>query len=156
MSWLDREIEPLAELPSLHRVLGWDALRSMAREGLAVCSHSHAHALCTRLDGPTLAEDLRRSREIVERELGEHAAPPVFAYPSSASDARSRAAAREAGYTLALGGGRFIERLPFQDPMNVQRLPMLRYATPLFRAQLRPSVAGLGRILIDRAPGRAA
>jgi peptidoglycan/xylan/chitin deacetylase (PgdA/CDA1 family) len=156
MRWLETQLDELAELPSLHRVLSWDALRSMARDGLAVCSHSHVHALCTQLEPTALANDLRISRAILERELGDDAAAPVFAYPSGACDATSRAAVRDAGYELAFGGSRRIERLPFDDPHQVHRLPTLRYATALFRAQLRPSVAGLGRILIDGRGQRGA
>ena len=152
MIWLEAQLAELAALPSLHRVLSWDALRSMARDGLAVCSHSHVHALCTQLEPTALADDLRTSRAILERELGDAAAPAVFAYPSGACDATSRASVRDAGYELAFGGGRRIERMPFADRFQVHRLPTMRYATALFRAQLRPSVAGLGRILID---GRA-
>ena len=149
MKWLDEQIGEIAELPSLHRVLGWDALRKLAHEGLAVCSHSHAHALCTRLEPEELAKDVAVAKRRIEEELGEDAPPPVFAYPSSANDAVSRRVVREAGYELAFGGGRSIDRLPFADPYHVTRLPMLRYATSLFRAQLRPSVSHLGRILID-------
>lgn len=148
MDWLDDLIEGIADLPDLNRVLGWDALRRLAREGLSVCAHSHAHALSTRLDAEELAADLATSKARIESELVD-GAPPVFAYPSGASDAASRRAVRDAGYELAFGGGRAIDRLPFADPQNVTRLPMLRYATSLFRAQLRPSVSHLGRVLID-------
>jgi len=150
MKWLDEQISGIADLPSLHRVLGWDALRKLAHEGVAVCSHSHAHALCTRLAPEELAKDLTLARRRIEEELGDDAPPPVFAYPASANDATSRRVVREAGYELAFGGGRSIERMPFADPHHINRLPMLRYATALFRAQLRPSVSQLGRLLIDR------
>lgn len=155
MRWLDGLLAQLAELPSLHRVLGWESLRKLAGEGLAVCSHSHAHALCPRLDPETLAADLTRSKQIVEQELSGMSPAAVFAYPSAAEDARSRAAVREAGYELAFGGARHIERLPFADPYCIDRLPMLHYATDLFRAQLRPTVARLGRRLIDERQARA-
>jgi peptidoglycan/xylan/chitin deacetylase (PgdA/CDA1 family) len=149
MSWLDDQLAKLADLPSLHRVLGWDALRQLASEGVAVCSHGHSHALCTQLGPAELADDLSTAKRIIERELGVYAPPAVFAYPSSANNADTRVAVREAGYELAFGGGRAIDRLPFEIPHHVTRLPMLRYATDLFRAQLRPSVASLGRLFID-------
>ncbi len=153
MAWVDAAVERLAELPSLHRVLGWEALRRLAAEGVSVCSHSHQHALCTRLSPEDLAADVERSLRIVERELGPHAAPRAFAYPSGVRDAASRAAVAEAGFELAFVGERRIDRVPFADPHDISRLPMMHYPTPLFRAQLRPGVAALGRLLID---GRAA
>lgn len=156
MKWLDDTLAPLAEVPSVHRVLGWDALRSLAHEGLSVCAHGHTHALVTQLDPEALAHDLATSKQTIERELGTDAPPPVFAYPSSAEDARSREAVRQAGFELGFGGGRAIDRLPFPDPACVLRLPMLNYANALFRAQLRPSVATLGRWLIDERAAKTA
>lgn len=156
MAWLDALLADLADLPSLHRVLGWDDLRALARDGLAVCSHGHRHALMTRLDPDARAEDLVRSRRLIDERLGEYAPPPVFAYPASAQDAASREAVREAGYALAFGGDRRIAQVPAEDPWHVPRLPMMKYDTALFRAQLRPGIARLGRLLIDRRIGAAA
>ncbi|MEM9174753.1 MAG: polysaccharide deacetylase family protein [Myxococcota bacterium] len=156
MEWLDETLAAVADVPSVHRVLGWDALRALARQGLAVCAHGHVHALTTRLAPDALAEDLAISKRRIEEELGEDAPPPVFAYPSGAEDARSRRAVADAGFELGFGGRRSIDRLPFQDPACVMRLPMLNYASALFRAQLRPSVATLGRWLIDERQAKAA
>lgn len=156
MARLDEWIDALAALPSLHRVLGWETLRRLAREGVAVCSHSDAHALCTRLEPEALAEDLARSRARLADELGDDARTHVFAYPASAQDARSRRVVREAGFELAFGGGRSIDRLPLAEPHHVPRLPMLRYSTGLFRAQLRPAVTRLGRLLVDGRAARSA
>lgn len=154
MAWLDACIERLAELPSLQRVLGWEALRKLAGEGLEVCSHGHLHALCTRLSPAELADDLTVSKARIESELGPDAPPPVFAYPAAAVDRRAAEAVRHAGYRLAFGGGRGIDRLPLREPFALSRIPVHRYATALFRAQLRPSVARLGSALVDRrAPG---
>ena len=149
MDWLDGVLGNLADLPSVHRVLGWEALRKLAGEGLSVCSHSHAHALATRLAPDDLAKDLSHSKRLIEENLGNDAPPPVFAYPSTANDESSRRAVRQAGYELAFGGGRTIDRMPLTDPFEIMRLPVIRYATSLFRAQLRPSISHLGRILID-------
>ena len=149
MDWLDGVIGNLAELPSIHRVLGWDALRKLASEGLSVCSHSHLHALVTQLPPDELQKDLALSKRMIEEELGGDAPAAAFAYPTCASDASSRQAVRDAGYEIAFGGGRSVERLPLSDPFDILRLPMIRYSTSLFRAQLRPSVSLLGRMLVD-------
>jgi len=156
MAWLDAVLGGLADLPSVHRVLGWDALRALAADGVDICSHGHLHALCTRLSPTDLANDLATSKRIIDTELREHSPIAAFAYPASANDGASRRAVSAAGYELAFGGGRRIDRLPLQDPQHITRLPMLRYANDLFRAQLRPSVAGLGRILIDGRGTQAA
>jgi len=152
LAFVDRTVERLAEVPPLHRVLGWDALRTLAGEGLDVCSHGEAHALFTRLSPRERADDLARSKARLEAELGRRGALPVLAYPSSACDGAVCAAARDADYALALGGRRGFARLPLENPFNLMRLPVLRYGVALFRAQLRPVAAGLGRRL---AAGRA-
>ncbi|MCA9503582.1 MAG: polysaccharide deacetylase family protein [Myxococcales bacterium] len=150
MGWLDGLLAPLADLPPVHRVLGWDALRKLAGEGVAVCAHGHRHALMTRLDDAALAEDLATSKRRIEQGLGEAAPPPVLAYPASACDERVRRAVRSAGYRLAFGGLRGIDSLPPAEDYEVMRLPVQRYATALFRAQLRPSVAWAGRMVLGR------
>lgn len=156
MGWLDGLIGDLAPLPSLHRVLGWDALRELASEGLAVCSHGHRHALCTRLSDPVLAEDLAVSKAEIESRLGPHAPPPAFAYPASARSRRVDAAVEAAGYELAFGGVRGIDRVPLDRPFSLMRMPANRYGTALFRAQLRPSVSQLGRWVVDARARRSA
>ena len=152
MEWLEHVIARLADIPSAHRVLGWDALRELARDGVAVCSHSHLHALCNRLTPDELAEDLAVARVRIETELGEHAPPPVFAYPSSASDAAVHRAVADAGYVLGFGGQRGVARIPFDDPMNLLRMPAHRYSPALFRAGLRPIVSRLGGLVVDGWP----
>jgi hypothetical protein len=144
MKWLDGLIEQLADVPPIHRVCGWDALRKMAAEGLSVCSHGNLHALVNRLTPEELVEDLSVSKQRIETELGDAAPPPVFAYPAGGLNRRTIAAVGEAGYELAFGGGRGVDRLPLQHPLRLFRIPVHRYGTPLFRAQLRPNVARLG------------
>jgi hypothetical protein len=38
--------------------------------------------------------------------------------------------------------------------MNIMRIPVLRYGGALFRAQMRPGIASLGRYVVDK-PWRA-
>jgi peptidoglycan/xylan/chitin deacetylase (PgdA/CDA1 family) len=156
MAWLDTVIDLLGggSLPSLHRVLGWDALRKLAGNGVAVCSHGHLHALVTRLDDAELASDLATSKSRIESELGPSAPPPVFAYPAAFVDSRASEAVRDAGYVLAFGGRRGIDRLPFAHPLGLARIPVHGYPTALFRAQLRPSVDAVGSALIERRERR--
>jgi peptidoglycan/xylan/chitin deacetylase (PgdA/CDA1 family) len=149
MFWLDVVIERLAEIPDLHRVLGWDELRCLTREGLSVCSHGHLHALCTRLSGDALAEDLRTSKRLIENELRDPNQIAAFAYPASANDASVRQAIVSAGYALAFGGRRGVDSIPLGDASNVMRMPVHGYGEGLFRAQLRPGVSRLGRVWME-------
>jgi len=160
MFWLDSVIEKLSEVPSLHRVLGWDALRRLTRQGLSVCSHGHLHALCTRLAGGALAEDLATSKRLIESELSDPNQVAALAYPASATDAAVQRAVGNAGYAIAFGGGRGVDSIPLGDPTNVLRMPVHRYGEGLFRAQLRPTVSRVGRLWMEgrdrmRAIGRS-
>jgi peptidoglycan/xylan/chitin deacetylase (PgdA/CDA1 family) len=149
MLWLDSLIDELAEVPSLHRVLGWHELRRLTAEGLSVCSHGHRHALCTRLSPSDLADDLATSRRLIETELRDPSQVAALAYPASANDADVRAAVSEAGYAIAFGGRRGIDSIPLGDANHVMRMPVHRYGTGLFRAQLRPSVTAMGRLWME-------
>lgn len=150
LRFVEGVIGSLAEVPSLHRVLGWDALRRLAGEGLSVCSHGEAHALYTRLEPDDLSGDLVRSKQRIEAELGDCAPPPAIAYPANACDPTVFAAVESAGYRLAFGGRRGVERLPLARPFDLVRLPVLRYPIALFRAQLRPFISELGGRLLAR------
>jgi len=100
--------------------------------------------------------DLVESKLRIEAELGAAAPPAVIAYPASASNSTVREAVRDAGYEMAFGGRRGIDHMPFDDPFEIMRLPVHCYGTALFRAQLRPVVSGLGRVLIDGRERRRA
>jgi len=63
--------------------------------------------------------------------------------------------AQELGFEMAFGGRRGVTGIPSETPFDVMRVPVLRYDRALFRAQLRPSIANLGRLIVD-ASRRAA
>jgi peptidoglycan/xylan/chitin deacetylase (PgdA/CDA1 family) len=77
----------------------WDELRELAEHGWEVGSHSRTHPHLTQLADDALADELRRSREECERELGR---PCVsLAYPYGDQDERVVRAASDAGYVAA-------------------------------------------------------
>lgn len=65
-------------------VLDWEALRSLAAEGVTIAPHTRTHPLLTRVDSQALVAEIDGSRMDLLRELG--SVPPVFAYPSGAHD----------------------------------------------------------------------
>lgn len=155
MQWVASAMENLGRVPPLPGVIGWEQLRELAGQGLDVCAHSDKHALSTRLTEAELLADLRTCQERLTSELGEGVSAPVLAWPANATSSQAQDVARELGFEMAFGGCRGVARIPSDTPLNVMRVPVLRYDRALFRAQLRPSIANLGRWIID-GPRRVA
>lgn len=61
------------------RVLSWDSLRSLARDGVALGAHSRSHPLMDRIPVDQAREETEGSLEDLRRETG--STLPVFAYP---------------------------------------------------------------------------
>lgn len=80
--------------------LTWSELRRLEAFGFAIGSHSVDHAYLTTLAPDALAYELDRSRDILEQRLGH--AVPWLSYPHGAFDSAVVAAARRAGYLLAV------------------------------------------------------
>ena len=155
MDWVESAMENLGGVPPLPSVIGWEGLRELVGQGLDVCAHSHRHALSTRLTEAELATDLTTCKARLTQELGEGVGTRVLAWPANGTNPQAQNVARDLGFEMAFGGCRGVARIPFDNPMNVMRVPVLRYDRALFRAQLRPSIANLGRWIVD-APRRAA
>jgi peptidoglycan/xylan/chitin deacetylase (PgdA/CDA1 family) len=117
------------------RTLGWEVLRRLAAEGVAIAPHSRTHPILTTLSGEELDEELRGSRSAIEREIGVDT--PSFAYPSGAHDARVIAAAEAAGYELAFATRRGINDLRRPRWMSLARINVgSRTSSTLVRAQV--------------------
>ena len=83
--------------------LDWDAARRLAPAGMAVGSHTLAHAILGRETAADQRADLRESRRLLQRELSAEVA--TLAYPNGTAadyDDATFAAAREAGYSHAV------------------------------------------------------
>ncbi len=155
MRWVDSAMGHLGKVPRIPGVIDWELLRELARQGLDVCAHSHQHALSNRLTEAEFVADLTTCKARLTQELGSGVSAPVLAWPANGTNQKLQNLARDLGFEMAFGGCRGVARIPSDTPMNVMRIPVLRYERALFRAQLRPSIASLGRWIID-APRRAA
>jgi peptidoglycan/xylan/chitin deacetylase (PgdA/CDA1 family) len=81
--------------------MDWDDLRAMADQGMSIESHTISHPVDLRaVDDPRLATELGESRTAIAQNLG--FAPESLSYPSGRYDERVVAAARAAGYLLAV------------------------------------------------------
>jgi peptidoglycan/xylan/chitin deacetylase (PgdA/CDA1 family) len=78
----------------------WDDLRTMQAAGMAIESHTYDHKNLRQVDPQTLQKELAGSRETILQQLG--VAPLVLCYPNGKTDPQVIAAARAAGYLMAV------------------------------------------------------
>jgi len=127
--------------PARGCVLGWDALRALAREGVTLCAHTRTHPLLDRLDAEQARAEVAGALADLRREIGE--ALPVLAYPGGCYGPATLAAVREAGIELAFTTRRGINDLRRLDPLQLRRVPVARRTT---EALLRVQLLGLGAL----------
>jgi peptidoglycan/xylan/chitin deacetylase (PgdA/CDA1 family) len=84
-------------------ILSWRALREITSAGIEVASHSHTHPQLDRMPLPLVRDEVRRSRQILEDNLG----VPIegFAYPFGYWDGNVRSSVSAAGYSYACSVG---------------------------------------------------
>lgn len=96
------------------RFLDWNELGEMAENGFAIGSHGCRHAILKGLDGKRAEEEIVRSREILERNLGRKVGS--FSYPNGDYDLAAARTVSRAGYSTAFGtawGGNRCSDNPF-------------------------------------------
>jgi peptidoglycan/xylan/chitin deacetylase (PgdA/CDA1 family) len=106
----------------LFAFLSWDEVRSLAKMGFDVGSHSVDHPILTQLDNRQLRFQVRDSKATIERELASECI--CFAYPNGGVLDFSEDVVdgvRQAGYRIAFTGiGQF--SLRSQDPLLLGRI----------------------------------
>jgi peptidoglycan/xylan/chitin deacetylase (PgdA/CDA1 family) len=136
-----RFVDEQRPFPDAGRPATWAALRDAVATGLVtIGSHTHSHAVMSRLDAATAAAELDRSIGLIQDHLGvecRHFAYPKALAPSEAADTE----VRRRFHTAALAGSRV--NVPGRtDPGRLGRTPIQR-ADDLARFALK--VAGSGR-----------
>jgi peptidoglycan/xylan/chitin deacetylase (PgdA/CDA1 family) len=122
-------------VPPAPAVLGWDALRRLATEGVTLAPHTRHHPLLDRVPMETAVAEIAGAHEDLEREVGP--TPRVLAYPSGAQNETVVEAARRAGMVLAVTTERGGNDLRRADRLRIRRINVGgRARSPLVRAQL--------------------
>jgi len=129
-----------------HRVLGWEALRQLAREGVTLGAHTRTHPLMHRISIEEARTEAVGSLRDLESEIG--AVLPIFAYPGGGLSDQVVQMLEQAGFALAFTTARGINDLRAADRLRLRRINLGRRATlALMRAQLLPWLAHLPRFL---------
>lgn len=103
-------------------ILSWRALRDIASAGIEVASHSHTHPQLDRIGIPLVMDEVQRSRNMLEDNLG----VPIegFAYPFGYWSRSVRSCVSAAGYSYACAVG----ELPVSataDPLTLPRVTVV-------------------------------
>jgi len=105
--------------------VNWEEAAEMARQGMAIGSHTHTHPILAKEDPDTQAEEARISRRLIEERAGVPCISLAYPVGSRASFSPATEAALEAaGYRAAFSmyGG---VNVPGTDrPFDLQRLPI--------------------------------
>jgi peptidoglycan/xylan/chitin deacetylase (PgdA/CDA1 family) len=109
--------------PEAQLFLNWNQAREMRAAGMDIGSHTHTHRLLAGLSAAEQKDELARSKDIAEGELG--APVTAVAYPvgsSLAYTAETCELAKQLGYALGFNfvGGN--NRLPLERPLDIKRL----------------------------------
>ncbi len=139
MALVEAVCDELDAPPPTNEVLGWDELRALAREGVALGAHTRNHPLLDRLEVAEAVAEVVESIADLRREILE--APPIFAYPGGHITDAVAGAVRRAGVALAFVTRRGINDLRTVDPQRLRRVNVSRHTTPVvFRAKLLPGL----------------
>lgn len=146
MALTNRIFDDLGVVGARQAVLGWDALRQLAKEGVTLGTHTRTHPLLNRVSPEELRAEVVDSLGDLQREIG--ATPPFFAYPSGGFDDQVVRTLREEGVLLAFTTVYGVNDLRSLDPLRIRRINVgSRTNLSLFRARLLPWAVYLNRWL---------
>jgi peptidoglycan/xylan/chitin deacetylase (PgdA/CDA1 family) len=101
-------------------VLGWDELRRLAGDGVAIGSHSRTHPLLDKVTRAEAGAEIRDSLGDLEREIGP--SPRVFAYPGGGVNSGLATVLEEEGVELAFLASRGLNDLSRPDWLRLRRI----------------------------------
>lgn len=129
--------DELGVQPTRNSILGWDALRRLANEGVTLGAHTRTHPLMDRIPPEEAKAEAVGSSYDLEREIG--ATLPIFAYPSGQFNDAAVNVLKNEGFKLAFTTSRGINNIQRVDPLRMRRINVGGNTTlPILRAQLLP------------------
>lgn len=114
--------------------LNWDEAREMQAAGMSFGSHTHTHRILSKLSLDEQRQELRISREMMERELGRTI--ETFAYPVGdlgSYNADTLHALTETRYSHAFSFVQGVNRLPAEDRFQIMRIGIFSGSLSLLR-----------------------
>jgi peptidoglycan/xylan/chitin deacetylase (PgdA/CDA1 family) len=140
---VERLTTELGAPPSANAVLGWDELRQLAKEGVALAPHTRTHAFLDRVTPERAREEIAGSFADLERAVG--GTRPVFSFPSGQHGAEHAQILAEEGFEVAFTTGRGVNDLRRPYWLRMRRINVGgRSSLPVVRAQLLSFAPGMG------------
>lgn len=135
LSWTHKICNDLAAPPTPHRVLGWNALRRLADEGVTLAPHTRYHRFLDQLTAEEIEEEVVGSIQDIKREIG--SAPPLFAYPDGRFNDDVVEILKDAGIIAAFTTTKGVNNMQETDSMQLKRINIGPRATvPDLRARM--------------------
>lgn len=117
-------------------LMSWQEIQELHREGMEFGSHSLSHPRLTRIPLDAAEQELRKSRQVLEEQLG--MAVHSFAYPYGDCDPSLERLVEETGYSLACSIVRGNLHAP-HDRFRLKRVPVDEFTSMArFRRRLSP------------------
>ena len=144
MAWVNRTCDELGVTPVQNIVLGWEALRQLAREGVTLGAHTQTHPLMNRVSPERARAEATGSLRDLEREIGP--VLPILAYPGGGFDNQVVRGLEQDGFALAFTTVRGLNDLRGADRLRLRRINVgLRTPLAAIRVQLLPVMVHLNR-----------
>jgi peptidoglycan/xylan/chitin deacetylase (PgdA/CDA1 family) len=137
MLWVEELCAELEALPPEPAVLGWDALRRLAREDVTLGAHTRTHPLMNRISIEEARAEALGSLQDLQAQIGP--AAPIFAYPSGGINNEVVQGLAQEGFLLAFTTGRGLNDWNTADRLRLRRINVgPRTSLTELRLQLLP------------------
>lgn len=124
-----------------NKVLGWDALRRLAAEGVTLGAHTRTHPLLSRVPLKEARDEALGSLDDLKRKIGR--VEPIFAYPGGYFTPEVVEALKRGGMDYAFTTLRGSNDLSNVDPLLLRRNDIGRQASrPVLQARLLQAAMG--------------
>ncbi|MBA3540466.1 MAG: polysaccharide deacetylase family protein [Deltaproteobacteria bacterium] len=114
-------------------IMKWDHIRTLAREGMDIESHTRRHRVLQTLDAAALRDELSGSRLDLEAQIGRPVRAVAYPVGRAISEVpRIRAAVQEAGYRIGLSNGSGVNTLwpaQLRSVLPIDRFDIRRLST---------------------------
>jgi peptidoglycan/xylan/chitin deacetylase (PgdA/CDA1 family) len=118
---VEEALRPDSSRQPKQRMLNWNQIREMHRNGISFGSHTVTHPIIARLPREEMLKEMRDSKQRLTDELSTRIS--AFAYPNGQAgdyNEETKAVLKECGYTCAVTCGRGFNRV-FADPFELRR-----------------------------------